>query len=445
MQKLFKNIILLVTALVFLLSLIGLSFLVYMKNCEEKKEYRYFATLNAKVFSINLQRDINQAFWAGELLKYIIITNGGNTIDFEALAAEIQKNKPFIKKFVLARNGVISDFYPKNGNDSITDYLHDEQTSESSVYSIKHRTSFITGPFLLAEGMMELAINTPVYINTIGNTPYFWGFISIIIDPQVLFTNTVANIESSGYNYCLYKTGLLDHNFMKIMGIEEELNEPIKHTFEQNGSLWQLSLSPVDNWEVSDIIKPIIFTGSIGVLLLTFLIFTILKLHDKEVTLKSLSEKDELTMLSNLRSFESHLKKVARKNKPFGIIYADIDKFKQINDIYGHHVGNLTLQETAYRLEKVVKPYKVFRVGGDEFNILVTKKLSREGYNKITEAINKAFEKPIINTSKYTIMTGISTGFACTELDGNDYNDLRTLADKRMYACKQDRRQKRAF
>lgn len=446
MQKIYIHRTFFITLFILILSLVGFIFLVNSKIDKEKDDYRYYASLSAKTYSANLQKDINQCVMVGEILKYVISTTSGNAIDFESMANEIQKNRPYIKKLALARNGVISDIYPtQDGAVKSQDYLHDEITADYSIYSIKHKTSFITGPFTLDNGKKEIAINTPVYINSIGNSSFFWGFISVIIDPEEIFKATAENLESSGYKYSLYKTGPLDHNFLLLMGTKEELNDPVNYTFEQSGSLWKLMISPINNWDISDVIDPVIYTGMIGILLLSFLVFVSLKLREKEVAMRNLSEKDELTMLSNLRSYEIHLKKTAKKRKHFGLIYADIDRFKQINDIYGHHIGNLALQETAYRLEKIVNPYKVFRIGGDEFVILVSKKLSREGYNKLINTINKAFEKPIINTSKYTIQTGISTGYACTDLDGMDYNDLRTLADKRMYACKFDRQQKRSF
>ncbi len=80
---------------------------------------------------------------------------------------------------------------------------------------------------------------------------------------------------------------------------------------------------------------------------------------------------DSLTGLPNRRSFDKELAGLLRSKKPFGIAYGDIDKFKTVNDTYGHNVGDQALRTAAQALASgLPESASVFRWGGDEFALL---------------------------------------------------------------------------
>lgn len=89
----------------------------------------------------------------------------------------------------------------------------------------------------------------------------------------------------------------------------------------------------------------------------------------------SLAYQDELTGLSSRRAFNDAL---ARLRHPFCIAIADIDHFKNINDTYGHDIGDQVLRLVASRLARVSGGGESFRVGGEEFNILFPGKTARD-------------------------------------------------------------------
>ncbi|MFZ1085894.1 MAG: diguanylate cyclase, partial [Terracidiphilus sp.] len=98
--------------------------------------------------------------------------------------------------------------------------------------------------------------------------------------------------------------------------------------------------------------------------------------------LRRRSEFDLLTDIHNRFSLEKRLDKQIGEERElagiFGLIYIDLDKFKQINDLYGHHIGDLYLQEVALRMKRQLRPHDTLaRLGGDEFVALVPTVRSR--------------------------------------------------------------------
>ncbi|ETP73800.1 diguanylate cyclase (GGDEF) domain-containing protein [Lachnospiraceae bacterium JC7] len=144
---------------------------------------------------------------------------------------------------------------------------------------------------------------------------------------------------------------------------------------------------------------------------------------------------DELTGLKNRRVFGETLKVLSQIKEYYGLFYVDLNLFKLANDNYGHHVGNEVLRETAKRLSSV-SDFEVYRLGGDEFAILVDEEIPESEYEQILDDINRAFEKPILETKEYSITISASAGFAIAPNDSDNPNELRKIADQRMYERK---------
>ncbi len=151
--------------------------------------------------------------------------------------------------------------------------------------------------------------------------------------------------------------------------------------------------------------------------------------------LEYFSSTDEMTGLKNRRIFGEILKELAEKENYYGIIYIDINRFKTVNDTYGHSVGNEVLQETAIRLKKASQ-YEVFRIGGDEFAILVDERISTAEYQDILTSIQHVFSYLILDNDKYKISISVSAGYARAPEDSSIPDILREIADNRMYTCK---------
>ncbi len=125
----------------------------------------------------------------------------------------------------------------------------------------------------------------------------------------------------------------------------------------------------------------------------------------------------------------------------FGLIYIDLDNFKQVNDSYGHQVGDQYLQQAALRLKRQLRPHdKLARLGGDEFAALVSLVRSRAEVEEIAQRLEHCFKEPFA-LEGLELIGSASMGIALYPQDGATKDDLLNVADAAMYVAKNARRQ----
>src|SRR6185436_631085 len=157
---------------------------------------------------------------------------------------------------------------------------------------------------------------------------------------------------------------------------------------------------------------------------------------------------DPLTGLPNRRSMFVHLSRelarAERLKSEVAIIVMDIDGFKEINDTYGHNVGDHALREVATALQGALRPYDLcVRYAGDEF-IVVLADCSREAADaKRRELQTRISEIEIEARAGKKIRLGASAGSAVYPQDGATYEALLASADHQMYRDKAARRARR--
>ena len=177
-------------------------------------------------------------------------------------------------------------------------------------------------------------------------------------------------------------------------------------------------------------------------------LFGIATLHDftavqEEInTLEYNSYIDFLTNLHNRRYLEKAIKpnsRILNAWNKIGVLYLDLDKFKPINDEYGHDIGDNILKETAIRIKEHIRINDLlFRVGGDEFLVLLDftgctdEKAALE---KISKMIDQEISKPFTPKNHF-IRLGISIGAGTYTQDGSDIKTIIKQADKAMYISK---------
>jgi diguanylate cyclase (GGDEF)-like protein len=156
------------------------------------------------------------------------------------------------------------------------------------------------------------------------------------------------------------------------------------------------------------------------------------------------SEFDLLTDIQNRFSMEKQLEALIddarRTGGIFGIIYIDLDDFKQVNDRYGHQVGDIYLVEAASRMKRQLRPADILaRLGGDEFAALVPAVRSRADVEEIASRLDLCFEEPF-TAHRHVLRGSASMGIALYPEDANTCDGLLTAADSAMYGRKRNRK-----
>ena len=156
---------------------------------------------------------------------------------------------------------------------------------------------------------------------------------------------------------------------------------------------------------------------------------------------------DSLTGLQNTRYMFMHLTRelarAARLRSEVSLLVMDLDHFKEINDTYGHHVGDRALREVAAVLRAGIRPYDVcVRYAGDEFIVVLSGCGGEEAENKRIELQDSLSQIPFEASPGTVIRLGMSIGAAVFPHDGESYEALLATADSRMYRDKTRRKQK---
>jgi len=156
------------------------------------------------------------------------------------------------------------------------------------------------------------------------------------------------------------------------------------------------------------------------------------------------SEYDLLTDIANRFSFERKLDNIieeARQNAGvIGLIYIDLDDFKQVNDLYGHHTGDLYLQEIVSRMKRQLRTHDLLaRLGGDEFAVLLPKVHSRAEIEEIAQRLKSCFNDPLV-LGELTLQGSASFGIAAYPQDSATKDNLLSTADAAMYEAKNRKR-----
>lgn len=165
---------------------------------------------------------------------------------------------------------------------------------------------------------------------------------------------------------------------------------------------------------------------------------------------KMIANTDAMSKLFNRRAFDDRLAAVysARKDGDAALIVMDIDRFKKINDSFGHPVGDMVIASVAERIKAVTRNGTfVARTGGEEFAVLIDNTNNRETLSMIAERIRagiEALDLKIPKTNKPIGKVTVSLG-VCEAVCADDPADLYEKADKALYQAKEAGRNKVVF
>ena len=161
---------------------------------------------------------------------------------------------------------------------------------------------------------------------------------------------------------------------------------------------------------------------------------------EAEQQIRKLANSDTLTGLANRLALSSYMRnelaRLERNNKLCTLLYLDLNRFKPINDEYGHTTGDEVLVELAQRLQSMCRVYDIAsRVGGDEFIVVITELNKDFSVEALKTRLAKNLTQPI-STAHGTFSVGVSIGHASYPIEGKTLEELIFVADERMFEDK---------
>ena len=195
-----------------------------------------------------------------------------------------------------------------------------------------------------------------------------------------------------------------------------------------------------------------IFSSTLGLVIMSALFYVHTKkfydyessFEQRRVALSLLASTDALTGISNRHEFikksQDAFEVATSKNNTLHIIMFDIDLFKQVNDTYGHLVGDDVLIKFSKTIKENLQKEMTFaRVGGEEFAILITR-LKREEVEEFAEKLRLAIEKMVVTLPEKEISITTSIGIGSYTKLTHTFLSVFEMADKMLYKAKEEGR-----
>ncbi|MGF1723715.1 sensor domain-containing diguanylate cyclase [Photobacterium nomapromontoriensis] len=250
-----------------------------------------------------------------------------------------------------------------------------------------------------------------------------------------LFNQPLANIlhkRDSDFFPDPYLTEVLN-NDQQVFQSKQPLVFNEQNTFSANQKL-----------NVFKSVKAPIFNKDNEVIALYGISTDVTDIYDMILFLEAQANTDFLTNLPNRRYFIDQIERgislANRHDKPLTIMSIDIDHFKQINDQYGHDVGDQMLVQFGRILDKNIRREDTAgRLGGDEFAIILPHTTLAVG-REIAERVRQAVHNKIFNLSNNQINITLSIGIAALKPSDTGYKDLFLRVDKALYKAKENGR-----
>ncbi len=167
-----------------------------------------------------------------------------------------------------------------------------------------------------------------------------------------------------------------------------------------------------------------------------------------EARISHLAHHDALTDLPNRSAFnaalDERLERAQEGSTSFAVLSLDLDRFKEVNDVFGHPVGDMLMRAAAERIAAEADDAFVARIGGDEFMILMPEDARREDVLTLAERLVEVIGKEL-EIDDYLSQVGVSVGIAVYPDDGVDAATLLANADSALYRAKREGRGRVCF
>ncbi|MEP2652708.1 MAG: EAL domain-containing protein, partial [Paraglaciecola sp.] len=261
------------------------------------------------------------------------------------------------------------------------------------------------------------------------------------ISDGVFITDTSFRFISVNNSYCKYTGETREQALASYLAFHQYpgvFTEEVKKSLQQKGNWFgevESRRKVGDKYEMELNIDAITDEdGKVSHYVGVFSDITARKGTEKE--LLKLSNTDPLTDLPNRSFFLASHSNIVRRDTSHALVCLDMDNFKKINDSLGHQTGDILIKQIAKRLQKIAGTKATcYRIGGDEFSILVDNSTDIHYITHFAQTILDNMARPFI-INKQEFVLGASLGIAFYPEDGSSPQELLKNADTAMYFAK---------
>ncbi len=404
---------------------------------EEQKDLQNFNHLYAERIVNALDEGVQRTLM---LEKVVHRVNGKIPASYLELLGELFYDTMKYTFIVYSPNGIVEYIYPTHDPENLlgTNIFETARSRIDANLSRQEGTISFSGPYLLSSGEANLTIRNPIYLNRDGEK-MFWGFVSVGLKPfeAILEEIGIVELEQFGIEYYIQS----NYNGEKVelaksTGFDIEAAPP-EHIFNVGSSEWTITVYDSQAQNTAMLYFLLTILAYIFIIIAIYFVLKHLERKNEIVFLQSIT--DSLTRLKNKKALDLLIKDTAQwQENGFSCFYIDLNKFKPVNDTYGHDVGDKLLYTFAQRLvNNFAKDTFIARVGGDEFVLIILKSLDEENCKQIQTRIISLAEVSFY-LDDISVEISASIGFAVHSKDSDEaFEDVLARADNNMFSYKE--------
>ena len=393
----------------------------------------------------SIESVINNNLSVNHSLSMLIHESEEGRIDkFDELGKQILSLYPNISNISLAPDGIVEDIIPLEENKEAIGHnlFKDKNRSTEAMYTKASGVLTVAGPFELIQGGYSIIGRLPIFISDENGNQNFWGFTGVAMEVDCILNEiNIESLKELGYEYELWKSNPDTDIKEMISSSELSVVEAEEQKVKLPNGEWNFGISPIGGWINRQWRIISILVALITSTLTAMFFWMVVKLRISKFSLEKIAFLDALTGLPNRRLLLDRLNQAIGYSKMEGtllvVCYMDVDKFKDINDSFGHKGGNQVLIEISNRYRSILRATDtISRIGGDEFAVLLSGLKDKEECTKIVERVQSITKEPVI-FEEHSIMVSISMGITIFPYDNGSAETLLNNADTALYKAKE--------
>jgi hypothetical protein len=204
--------------------------------------------------AFRIKEVVSKQLYQTKALAALVIQGDGVVSDFRRVASVISSDIPALANFLLAPGGVVTDVYPRDGNQAVLglDFFNelDHPGNKEAVLARDTGELVMAGPFMLRQGIIGLTGRYPVYIECETDELRFWGLVSVSLKfPEALDETGLSLLEHQGFSYELWRINPDSNERQTIAGSERSnTNTYIELPVTVFNAEWYLRIYPIRSW-----------------------------------------------------------------------------------------------------------------------------------------------------------------------------------------------------